>query len=45
MEYYEGTNRENKAKSSNFPRRITVNDVGIFDEHKFQMLQQPSNPT
>ena len=34
MEYYEGTSRKNKAQSSNLPRRITVNEINIFDERK-----------
>ena len=34
MEYYDGTNRKIKLKSSNLPRRIAVNDTDIFDERK-----------
>ena len=34
MKFYEGTSRKNKAKSSNLPRRITVNKVDILDDRK-----------
>ena len=34
VEHYEGTNRNNKLKLSNLPRKITVNEVDIFDESK-----------
>ena len=31
---YEGTNGKIKLKSSNLPRKITVNEGDIIDEHK-----------
>ena len=34
MEHYEGTNRKKRLKSSNLPRRSTVNEVDIFDKRK-----------
>ena len=62
MEYYEGTDRKNKAKfvkeellsmklifliNVNFQMNLTLSlqTSGVNWQVKFQMVQQPSNPT